>query len=387
VATKVFDAAILGLGTMGAFACLELARRGLKVVAFDRFAPPHDRGSHGGATRVFRTAYAEHPDYVPLAQRAGVLWDRMGQEAGTLFLHRCGMLSLGPAGSSLIAGARASATAHRLTLEELAADQVRSRFPAFAPPTGWTALLEPAAGWVDVDGAIRFALQQATRAGADVRLNTSVDGWDERGAAFRIATPAGDFMAQLLVIAGGAWTGGLMPDLQLPIKILRKALIWVDPLRPEQFAPGVFPIFASADRFFYGFPNIGNAGVKLATHSSEFAPAGDTADSLPKPGLDEIRPLLEAAAELFPSLAGPMPGAMERVIASKSCLYCMTPDEDFVIDRHPRHENVWFAAGFSGHGFKFAPAIGEVLADLAIEGTTDLPIEFLSMNRLSLMDS
>ena len=387
MATSVFDAAVLGLGSMGAFACLELARRGLAVAGFDRFAPPHGRGSHNGATRVFRTSYAEHPDYVPLALRAGALWDRLGEQAGNIFLHRCGMLSLGPGASALIEGTRTSATLHGLDLEELSPARLRSRFPAFAPPSGWTALFEPAAGWVDVDGAMRFALQEAARASVDVRLNTSVEGWDERGGGFRITTSAGEFVAKRLVITAGAWTQGLLAELQLPIRILRKALVWVDPLRPEHFAPGVFPVFASADKFFYGFPNIGSAGVKVAIHWTETASAGNPAYPLPEPGPDEIGSVLEAAAELIPSLAGRLPGALERVTDSRSCLYCMTPDEHFILDRHPQHENVWFAAGFSGHGFKFAPAIGEALADMALRGKTELPVGFLSLKRLTSRNS
>src|SRR5688572_30345006 len=122
---------------MGTFTCLELARQGLTVIGFDQFAPPHDRGSHTGATRVFRTAYAEHPDYVPLAQRAGILWDRMGAEEHTTVLHRTGMLSLGPPESHLISGIRTSAAAHRLEVEDLSREQVQSRFPAFMAPAGW----------------------------------------------------------------------------------------------------------------------------------------------------------------------------------------------------------------------------------------------------------
>ena len=365
---------------MGAFTCLELARRGLRVAGFDQFAPPHGLGSHSGATRVFRTAYAEHADYVPLALRAGELWDRLGEEAGAVFLHRCGMLSLGPDDSTLIAGARASAAAHRLAIEELGAAELRARFPAFAAPRGWTALFERTAGWVDVDGVLRFALEQAARAGADVRLNTAVEGWEPKNGAVRIRTAGGDVAATRLIVTAGAWSGRLMAELKLGLQILRKALVWVDPVRPELFAPAVFPVFASADKFFYGFPNIGGDGVKLAIHWSETAPTGVPGDAQPEPGEGEIRPVLEEAAELMPSLG-------RRVIRSKSCLYAMTPDEHFVIDRHPRAENVWFAAGFSGHGFKFAPAIGEALVDLATRGSTALPVGFLSLDRKSLRGS
>ena len=161
----IYDAAIIGLGTMGTFACLEFARRGRSVIGFDQFAPPHDRGSHSGTTRVFRTAYAEHPDYVPLAVRAGVLWDRYGAEQGTTLLHRTGMLSLGSPDSPLLCGARASAAAHLLTIENLSRSQIRSRFPVFEVPIGWEGVLERTAGWIDVNAALRSGLEQASRAG------------------------------------------------------------------------------------------------------------------------------------------------------------------------------------------------------------------------------
>jgi sarcosine oxidase len=369
---------------MGTFACLELARRGLRVIGVDQFAPPHDRGSHSGDTRVFRIVYAEHPDYVPLAQRAGELWDRFGEEAGRALLHRCGMLSAGPPESALITGTRASADAHRLRLEELSSAEVSARFPALALPRGWAALFEPTAGWVDVGAALRFGIEQAARAGVEVRLDTRVEAWESRGGECVVRTSEGRFATERLVIAAGAWSGRLLAGLDLPLKIVRKALVWVNPLDPQSFDPAAFPVFATADKFFYGFPNIRGDGVKLATHCSESAPLVDADQVQAEPGPDEIRPALEAAAALLPSLAGALPEVFGRVIRSKSCLYCMTPDEHFVIDRHPHFGNVSFAAGFSGHGFKFAPAIGEVLADLAVHGTTKLPVGFLSLNRPAL---
>jgi sarcosine oxidase len=366
---------------MGTFACLELARRKVSVIGLDQFTPPHDRGSHSGATRVFRIAYAEHPDYVPLAQRASLLWEELGQEAGATFLHRSGMLSFGPAGTVLIDGIRTSAAMHGLHIEELSADDIRSRFPALEPPSGCVGIFEPTAGWVDVDAALRSGLEQAKRAGAELRLNARVESWEQKDGEFRIATATDTFTAKRLIVTAGAWAGRLLTDLNLPITVLRRVLVWIDPLRPELFGPGVFPVFAFAENFFYGFPNIDNQGVKLAIHWSVGPPAGEIDVRQPEVTPDEIRPVLEAAARLMPSLAGPLPDARGRVLQAKTCLYGMTPDEHFIIDRHPQYEHAYFAAGFSGHGFKFAPAIGEALADLALNGRTSLPIGFLRLNR------
>jgi sarcosine oxidase len=371
-----FDVAVIGLGTMGTFACLELARRGRSVIGFDQFSPPHDRGSHSGETRVFRTAYAEHPDYVPLALRAGVLWDKFGAEQGTPLLHRAGMLNLGPPESSLLRGVRASAAAHHLTIENLSRSEVRSRFPVFEAPDGWEAVLEPEAGWIDVDAALGTGLGIASRAGADVRTNTRVQDWSWTGTDFVLQTSDGAFVARRLIVTAGAWVSRVLADLQLPLSVLRKVLVWVDPVHDQPL-----PVFASESHFFYGFPNVGGRGVKLAIHWTGGAPAADLENPVTEATADEIRPVVEAAAELMPTLTGRLPDALERVIRSKTCLYTMTPDEHFIVDRHPGLPGLIIAAGFSGHGFKFAPAIGEALADLAMNGTTTAPIGFLGLNR------
>ena len=376
MARTIFDAAVIGLGTMGTFACLELARRGLRVIGLDQFAPPHDRGSHTGDTRVFRAAYAEHPDYVPLALRAGVLWDKMGADRQTTFLHRTGMLSLGSPESALVCGTLASAAAHDLSVEQLTPAQIRSSFPVFQVPAGWEGVFEPSAGWIDVNASLRYGLAEAARAGAELRLNTRVEDWAPAGGGFEIRTSDGTVLTKRLVITAGAWAGRILSDLALPLKVIRKVLVWLNPLRPVDL-----PVFASARQFFYGFPNIGDHGVKLAIHWSEGAPAAATDSAQPEAGTDEIKPILEHAEELLPAVAGPLPGAFQQVIRTKTCFYTMTPDEHFLIDRHPRFDGVCFAAGFSGHGFKFAPAIGEALADLAVTGRSELPIGFLSLKR------
>lgn len=382
MARECYDAAVLGLGAMGAFACLELARRGLSVIGLDQFTPPHDRGSHSGDTRVFRVVYAEHPEYVPLAQRAGQLWDRLGEEAGTVFLHRTGMINLGPEDSPLIAGIQSSAAKYGLKIEELPEEEIRLRFPAFHPEPGSKALFEPGAGWVDVNGCLRFALDRAAHAGAELRMEARVESCRRDGEDFVISTTSGTIVARRLIVAAGAWSGRMLASLDLPLKVLRKVLVWVKPLHPSLFEPGVFPVFASAEEFFYGFPNIQEEGVKLAIHwSRELTPPTDIDVPQPEVEITEIQPVLEKAAQLLPSLAGPLPGALDRVIRAKTCLYTMTPDEHFIIDRHPHWENVYIAAGFSGHGFKFAPAIGEILAGLVLDGKASLPIDLFSLRR------
>ncbi|MCI0364047.1 MAG: N-methyl-L-tryptophan oxidase [Phycisphaerales bacterium] len=375
---KAFDAAVLGLGTMGSLACRELARRGASVIGLDRFTPPHEFGSHSGDTRIFRTAYAEHPDYVPLARLSGELWDRYGEEGGTRLLTRCGMLTFGPAGHELLKGTRVSAHLHSILIEELDAAEIRRRYPAIELLQGWAGIFEPAAGWIDVNAAIRFGIEDARRAGAEIRLDCTVVSWDARPGEIRITTESGEFRAKRLVVTAGAWASALLPH--LPITIEPRVLLWVRPLAPELFAPGRIPIFLSAERFLYGFPDFGGRGVKIGVHWVDAKRLQNPAE-LAEPRPEDLDRILDVAFRFVPRLAGPLPGAHDRVMCAKSCLYAMTPDEHFIVDQVAGQEEVCFAAGFSGHGFKFAPAIAVALADLALEGRTALPIAFLSQSR------
>lgn len=183
-------------------------------------------------------------------------------------------------------------------------------------------------------------------------------------------------MAAHLIVTAGAWVSRILADLALPLRVLRKVLIWVNPVRDQSF-----PVFATASDFFYGFPNIGGEGVKLAIHGCLVAAATNPDDPQPEVSVNEVRPVIEAAAELMPSLIGSLPDAFDRVLRTKTCFYTMTPDEHFLIDRHPKFPNLIFAAGFSGHGFKFAPAIGEALVELALTETSALPLGFLGLSR------
>jgi sarcosine oxidase len=376
-----FDAAVLGLGTMGSFTCLELARRGLRVAGFDQFAPPHDRGSHSGDTRVFRIAYAEHPDYVPLAQRAAVLWDQHGSDFGKTLLTQSGMLSAGPLDGELIAGIRASAKEHHLALEELSSGEIRNRYPAFVLPEDWVGILEPTAGWLDVNASIECALEAAGQRGAHLFTNAAVAGWRERAGRIVVETANETIEADRLVIAAGAWAGALLGDLRLPLSIRRKVLVWIDPKKPEHFAPGRFPVFAVADSFFYGFPNIAGHGVKVAIHLGQGRAVASPSMPTAPPGADDLEPIVQMASQYLPGLASGVADGLSRVRRAVTCFYTMTPDEHFILDRHPSIENVWFAAGFSGHGFKFAPVIAEALADLCVNETTAAPVDFLRIGR------
>jgi sarcosine oxidase len=365
---KNYDAAVLGLGTMGSAAVMELARRKARVIGFDQLSPPHSLGSHGGQTRVFRAGYAESPAYVPLVHRAGALWESLGQEFGTKLLTRSGLLTMGLESSDALRGIQLCADLGIVDINLLSAEEIRHRYPAFHVPDDFVGLLEPDAGYLDVDSAITGMQKKATELGAALHLNEAVVGWDHSDNGIEVHTATQRFRARSLIVTAGAWTKKILRDLHIPIRIVRKTFIWFNPVCPDEFS--AIPIFGFPENAFYGFPNIRREGVKVSQHwgGEEISRPEEAAAA----GQQDIAPVLQTSSKYLPGL-----GDESNIMKSSVCLYSMTPDEHFIIDVHPQQRNVAFAAGFSGHGFKFAPVIGEALADLALQGETQLPIDFL----------
>jgi sarcosine oxidase len=380
---STYDVAVIGIGTMGSFACCELARRGVRVIGFDRFVPPHGRGSHSGDTRIFRTAYAEHPSYVPLALRSRELWDEYSLLSDTKLLTRTGMLSMGPPDGYLVSGILKSAKAHNLEVTQYRHDELRRAFPAFAPDESHIGVFESGAGWIDADLAIRTALRLAGLNGASLHVSEPIVGWTHTGTGFQIQTESDTVTVKKLVITAGAWSAKLLEGLGLPLHLERKVLTWIRPMDPALFQPNVCPVFAFDEGFLYGFPMVDQKGVKLAVHKTAGQRMLDPDRPVAEATLDEAKEPLEIAARLLPRLAGPLPQALQRVTRTKTCLYVMSHDEHFFVDRHPEIPDLFFAAGFSGHGFKFAPAIGEILADLVTTGSARSSIGFLSVARIA----
>ena len=383
---KHYDVAIIGLGTMGSFAAVELARRGLSVIGLDQFTPPHGRGSHSGNTRIYRVAYPEGSGYVPLTQHAGALWDQAAEQLGSKLLHRTGVLYMGPLKESFLREVADSASTHHLEVESLTTEEVHRRYPAFEIPENYAGLLDVQAGWLDVDASITSSLAYAQSLGVECLFDHPVKGWDATDQEIHVHLEKESITAARLIMTAGAWAGALLRDLQLPLAVKRKVVAWFDPLAPEHFAPDRLPVFAFPENFTYGFSNLPGLGVRLAQHlGGEYLTDADSPVSPPGPA--DLDPLAAIAAKYMPALAGTYDQARSRITRSAICLYTMTPDEDFIVDQHPKFKNVVFAAGFSGHGFKFAPLIAAALADLALQGKTELPIGFLSLKRLLKDDS
>jgi sarcosine oxidase len=305
------------------------------------------------------------------------MWESMGQEFSTKLLTPSGLLTMGLERSAAIEGIQHCVDLGLLEIERLSAQEIQYRYPAFQVPDDFIGLLEPTAGWLDVNAAILGMQKRASELGAELCLDEGVTSWENKAGEIVVRTSRREVRARRLVITAGPWASQMLRDLGLPIRIVRKTFVWFNPLMPAEFAGGAIPIFGFPPNSFYGFPNIRNEGVKVAEHlggeditrPEEVRPAGE----------DDYTSILETAGRFLPGLAG-RPSKVTRIIASSTCLYSMTPDEHFILDAHPEHSNVVFAAGFSGHGFKFAPVIGEVMADLALDGQTQVPIGFLRWN-------
>jgi sarcosine oxidase len=367
-----YDAIVVGLGAHGSAAALALARRGLRVMGLERFGRAHGLGSSGGRTRIIRLAYFEDPSYVPLAVSSWDRWLELESEAGVSIITRTGGFYGGLAGSAVLDGSLRSAREHGLPHELIDFDEIRRRWPVFVPPDGAQALIEEQAGVLRADVAIESQLAVAERLGAVLRFEEPATDWRPApGGGFEVETAGGDVVgAAHLVIAAGAWTCDFLPDLELPLNVERIPILWFEPRVPvAEVAVGRLPIWileTETDGSFYGFPYDPDVGLKVARHHSEVFVSADAVDrSLT--AADEARIRAFARAHL-PAADGPL---MDSAI----CLYTNTPDGDFVIDTHPAGPGVAFVSACSGHGFKFAPVIGEALADLALTGRSPLPID------------
>jgi sarcosine oxidase len=373
-----YDVIVLGLGGMGSVAAYHLALRGRRVLGLDRHPPAHDHGSSHGRSRIIREAYWEHPSYVPLVRRAYELWADLGRASGRSLLLITGGINIGAPHTDLIRGALESARVHHLAHEVLDAAAVRRRFPVFAPSDDMVGVYEPQAGILFPEECVRAHLEQAARAGAELHHEEPVLVWRASSGGVEVQTPRGRYQADRLVIAAGPWAPQVLADLNLPLVIERQVTVWFRPVAlAEAFDPARCPvhIWQANGRFYYGFPQLGGSGVKIAEHAT-----GDptTADTIRREiGPDEIEELRRGFVARY------MPATNGEVMATGTCMYAMTPDTHFVIDRHPRLPNVVVACGFSGHGFKFVPAVGEILADLALDGTTRHDISLFAIGRFT----
>ena len=374
---KAFDAIVVGLGAHGSAAAAALARRGLRVLGLERFGRGEAFGSSGGRSRIIRVAHYEDAIYAPLARASWDRWLELEGETGASIMTRTGGLYAGPPDSALVRGAIAAAVTHAVGHDVIAADEIRRRWPVFTPAADAIGVVEDLAGVLDAERANAAHLLVAERAGGEFRFGARVVDWrPATGGGFEVETDDGTVVgAAHLVLAAGPWVGHLVPELRLPLAVERQPVCWFEPTVPiADVGVGRLPVWlmASEDGTFYGFPHDPELGLKVSHHHSGVVVDPEEVDREVRPtDVDRIRAFIRAR----------MPAADGPLTTSRVCLYTNTPDDRFIVDRHPAAPGVAFASACSGHGFKFAPLIGDILADLAMEGATGWAIEPFRVDR------
>ena len=365
---------------MGAAACDHLARRGQRVLGIEQFELGHDRGSSHGQTRVIRKAYFEDSRYVPLLHDAYRLWRELEIVSGKPLMRMAGCVNIGPADHPAIVGVLKSANDHHLPHEVLTAEVIRSRWPAFNCEERDIGVYEAEAGFLRPERCIGAMAESARCNGAVLHMNECVVRWEATDECVRVETDRDRYDASKLVVTAGPWLSSVCSDLGLPLRVERQVQTWFTPTCAPDFGVGRLPSFIhfTGERAYYGIPIDADApppfnhAVKIARHHGGEIITPDTVQR-------EVTSADEADVRGY--IRRFMPGADGPLAAAKVCLYTNTPDDYFIIDRHPQHAHVFLAGGFSGHGFKFAPVVGEVLADLVTTGTTRHPIDLFSIAR------
>ncbi len=372
---------VAGLGGMGSAAAAHLAARGASVLGFDRYTPAHDRGSSHGRSRIIRQAYFESPAYVPLLLRAYELWRQLDRDTPASLLTITGGLMIGTPESDVFTGSLASAQMHGLDHEVLDAAEIKRRFPPMTPAPGTVGLYERMAGFLDPERSTLAHLQRAAACGAELRFEEPVLFWAATSSGVRVTTSRATYEAERLVLAPGPWAPELLADLGLPLRVERQVLYWFDPIGGiEPFHEDHFPIYVwelERGRQIYGFPAQDGppGGVKVGFHFGGQPTTAETIDRSVSNG--EVEQIRAAWVSRIPSLAGPL-------LHTTTCMYTTTPDHHFILGTHARHANVIVASPCSGHGYKFASVIGEILAELAIDGRTAHDIALFSPMRFGI---
>lgn len=376
---NTYDAIVLGTGGVGSATALHLARRGLRVLGLDRFPGGHDRGSSHGQTRIIRKAYFEHSDYVPLLQRAYVLWRELEVEYGEPLLYEVGLIEIGPPNGVVVPGVLNCARQYGLDVSVLDPADVAARYPGFKIPLGAQAVYEREGGYLRVEQCVLAHLKAAVAAGAELRTDQAVVSWTQEQHGITVKTETNTWRADKLVVTAGAWAKELLADLNIPLRIIRKHLHWYRCDRPDYHQDRGCPaFFYEVDGcYFYGFPQLDARGIKVAEHS------GGTVIENPLADDRSIEPVDQQRVGQF--LSQYLPGVSNQPTDHSVCYYTASPDEHFIVDRHPLYDRVCFATGLSGHGFKFTGVLGEALADLTCDGTTSLPIAFMRCDRPGLI--
>lgn len=379
--------AVVGLGAMGSALLYQLARRGIPALGIDRFRPPHDRGSSHGDSRITREGIGEGPQYLPFARASHRIWRELEAETGETLFTACGFLVVAPpeltalhhGKTNFLRQSEEVARAAGIPHEMLDAAELARRFPHMAGEAGEEAYFEPGAGYLRPERCIAVQLARAEALGAEIRLGTVVRGVSETAEGVRIDTDAGPIEADRAVVTAGAWAGPLLgPPFDRLCTVMRQVFHWFALAAPGAI-PEDSPVFIrmhglGGNDYFYGFPPLpGEQAVKVGTEQYEIATTAESCDRAVAPG--------DAAALHLEHLAGRLGGISERIVRTETCLYTVTPDFDFIIDRHPAMERVTVVSACSGHGFKHSAGIGEAVAELLATGRSPVDLAPFRLSR------
>ena len=378
----LYDVIVIGVGSMGSSACYHLAKQGFKVLGLEQFGITHELGSHAGQTRIIRKAYGEATVYVPLLERAYQNWATLEAETDTQVFFKTGMVYFGTPDSPFLQTVKQSSAKYRIPVNQLTEEECKKKYPQFDLPSNFERLEERDAGFLTPERCILLMVQQALFHGAVIKTNEKVTNWKHTNGNITVITNNNTYKAKKLVITAGPWAGTLTSKLAPKLTVTRQPLAWMQPKKWMAFDKEKFPcwLIRNNGRDFYGFPIVpagqfgGPLGLKVGMHH----PGGEITDP------DKVDRNARAADEqaLIEFLRAFIPDGYQNTLVMKTCLYTKTEDEHFIVDFLPGHDrDVIIATGFSGHGFKFASVIGEILADLSTKGITPFEIGFLAVNR------
>ncbi|HET9425374.1 MAG TPA: N-methyl-L-tryptophan oxidase [Gemmatimonadaceae bacterium] len=375
--SAAYDTIVVGLGAMGSATAYHLAARGQRVLGLEQFIPGHTLGSSHGDSRIIREQYFEHPSYVPLVQRAYALWRALAERSRAPLMTIHGGLMIGPPDGPVVAGTIRSAIEHGLPHEVLTPGQVHARFPAFDPPAHVVAVFDPHAGILDPDACNRAHVTAALEEGAEISFGEPMIEWTANEDEVRVRTEAGEYRATNLVLTTGGWTRDILRDLDLPLVVERQVVFWFDVDRSKtEYARDRFPIYAyqhAPEAFCYGFPRMMRGTKAAIMHGGERSSSPERVRRTVAP--EEVDALRAALRPVLPELS------RAPVREASVCLFTNTPDNDFLVDWHPRHGRVLISSPCSGHGFKFASALGEAHAQMIIDGKSALDLAPFRLSR------
>ena len=372
-----YDAIVIGAGGMGSAAVFHLARRGLKVLGLERYDIPHEMGSSHGYSRMIRYTLQEHPSYVPLVRRAYELWHELEDAAGEKLVVTTGSVRAGLPDSPFFQNAKESCDLHNIPYEILAAAEINKRFPGYRFPEGISSIYQADGGFLLPEKCIVNHVRAAEAAGAAVHTQETVLDWEPQGGGVQVRSDRDTYTADRLVVTAGAWAAKLVPEVAAYAVPERQVMAWFQPERPELFTPEVFPVFGilTEKGRYYGFPSYTVPGFKIGrSHHLQQKVDPDLMDR--EVHSEDEKVLRQAVDQYFPLAAG-------RLMDRKTCIFTNTPDEHFMMGVLNGHPQVSVAAGFSGHGFKFASVIGEIMADLAQNGETGHDISLFRLDRFN----